>query len=190
LRYVTLPHIDEVLRIVQVANICDRGYIGPEETLSSFGPLLQPKAHNPKVTLLLLFLNATREIERSFETRYEKGNIPERIKRWVDLAGVAADTTARTATGDQTMQTNPESLRRPNFDDIWDGFDAVFDLYLEDVRMDELAKANRLRMKTQHDLVAKWPYRVTQGTVRDILDALYTRSVSGWERYVELERAE
>jgi hypothetical protein len=40
-----------------------RGYLGPELTLSTFGPLLKSKSLNPKATLLALSLNAIHEEE-------------------------------------------------------------------------------------------------------------------------------
>ncbi|KAL5325418.1 hypothetical protein ACEPPN_006543 [Leptodophora sp. 'Broadleaf-Isolate-01'] len=45
-----------------VSNICDRGYVGPGKTLSTFSLLLKSKTTNPKAILLMLFLNAIGEV--------------------------------------------------------------------------------------------------------------------------------
>ena len=39
---------------MQVSNIYDRGYAGPEKILSILSPLLKSKAINPKATLLVM----------------------------------------------------------------------------------------------------------------------------------------
>ncbi|KAF2258559.1 hypothetical protein CC78DRAFT_426128, partial [Lojkania enalia] len=43
---------------IEISNICDRGCVGPHRCLSIFSSLLKPKEHNPKATMLMLFLNA------------------------------------------------------------------------------------------------------------------------------------
>lgn len=175
---------------MQVANICDRGYIGPESTLSIFAPLLQPKAQNPNATLLMLFLNATREEGNELGTQYKTADLHRRMECLHNLIGVDTDIKARTVIGDKTVQYDPEFLRRSNLHDMFADVDKLFHIFLKDIRMNELAKANRIKMKKQHSLVEKWPYRVTHSTSRKSFDLMCTLDLCGWERYVELERAE
>jgi hypothetical protein len=48
-----------------MTNVCDRVYIGPAATVSTYTPLLNPVALNPNTVLLLLFQNAVPEMNRS-----------------------------------------------------------------------------------------------------------------------------
>ncbi|KAF1998521.1 hypothetical protein P154DRAFT_495217 [Amniculicola lignicola CBS 123094] len=175
---------------IEIANTCDRGYIGPEITLSTFAPLLQPKAQNPKATLLMLFLNATGEKENQLGNLYGTADLPRRMKRLLDLIGPDTDIMTRIAMGDETVKNDPEFLRRSNLHNMFANFDELFDLFSKDVRMNDLAKANRVKTKRQHSLIEKWPYRVTKSTSRNCFDIMCASSLSGWERYVEFERAE
>ncbi|KAL5119566.1 hypothetical protein ACEQ8H_002412 [Pleosporales sp. CAS-2024a] len=174
---------------IEIANICDRGYIGIERTLSTFTPLLRPKDQNPKATLLMLFLNATEEKEHELLLEYQKNDMPRRMKRLQDLIGLDEDILTRIMMGDRnTVQYDPEFLRRTNLHAMFADFDRLFDLYLKDVRMSELTKKNRVKMKKQHSIVEKWPYRVTKSTSVREFKLMDTLSLSGCERYVEIER--
>jgi hypothetical protein len=138
----------------------------------------------------MLFLNATGEKENELGICYKKADLPRRMKRLQNLIGVEPDIIARIAMRDETVYYDPEFLRRSNLHDMFADFDKLFDVYLKDVRLDELAKENRVKMKTQHSLVEKWPYRVTHSTSTRDFELMCTLSVSGWERYVEWERAQ
>jgi hypothetical protein len=138
----------------------------------------------------MLFLNATGEKENELGTHYKAADLRRRMKRLDNLIGVDTDIMARIATMPETVRYDPEFLRRTNLLDMFADFDKLFDTYLKDIRMDELTKENRIKTKRQHSLVGKWPYRVTHSTSRRDFELMCTLSVSGWERYVELERAE
>jgi len=47
---------------MQVLNIADKVYVGLPGVLSTFGPLLKPKAQNPYATLLVLHMSAVHEV--------------------------------------------------------------------------------------------------------------------------------
>ena len=136
----------------------------------------------------MLFLNATVEKENELGTRYRTADLPRRMERLLNLIGGDVNIMARSIAKDKTVQYDPEFLRRSSLHDMFADFDKLFDLFLKDVRMDGLAKANRVKTKRQHSLVEKWPYRVTRSTSRKDFELMSTFSVSGWERYVELER--
>ncbi|KAF2183506.1 hypothetical protein K469DRAFT_689972 [Zopfia rhizophila CBS 207.26] len=116
------------------------GYIKPKRTLSNFAPLLQLKAQNLKATLLMLFPNAIMEKEKELGTRYQKADLPRRMERLHNLIGDDTDIMARIATRDETVRYDLEFLRRSSLHDMFSDFDRLFDLYLKDVRMHELAK--------------------------------------------------
>jgi hypothetical protein len=51
------------LTLFKVGNIGDTAYLGIEETLKTFGTLLQPPSVNPYATLITMFLNAVTEMK-------------------------------------------------------------------------------------------------------------------------------
>jgi len=138
----------------------------------------------------MLFLNAVKEIENVLGARYKEADLPRRIGRLTNLIGVDTDMMAQIAIENKTVTCDPEYLCRSVLPDRFADFDKFFDLFLKVVRMDELEKTNRVRTKRQHSLVEKWPYRVMNRTSKKDFEILRTQDVSGWERYVELERAE
>lgn len=174
----------------QIANICDRGYVGPATTLSTFASLLRTKEQNPRATLLLLFLNVAHEKEHELGMTYKKADLASRMKRLVKLIGVDMEATARLAMGDRTLLFDPEFHRRMRLHDMFADFDELFDGFLKGARMNELAKQNGVRVKKQQSVVDKWPYRVTQRTSEKEFEIMSNLVVTEWERYVELEQAE
>lgn len=169
------------LRTSQIANICDRGYIGPERTLFTFAPLLQPKAQNPKANILMLFLKAAKEIENELGTRYQAADLPRRMERLTNLIGVDTDMMARIAIDNKTVPYDLGFFCRSKLHARFADFDELFDLFLRAAQMDEFEKANRVKTKRQHSLVEKWTYRVTNRTSKKDFDSLRTEDVSGWE---------
>lgn len=48
----------------KVSNVCDGAYIGIDNTISTFLPLLEPTGINRHATLITLFLNAVKEMAK------------------------------------------------------------------------------------------------------------------------------
>jgi hypothetical protein len=110
------------------------------------------------------------------------------MNRLTNLIGVDTDMMTRIAIENKTVPCDSEFLCRSQLHEMFADFDELFHLFLKAVRMDELEKANRVKTKRQHSIVEKWSYRVTNRTSKKIFDILHMEDVSGWERYMELER--
>jgi hypothetical protein len=115
-------------------------------------------------------------------------DMERRMKRLRDMIGDDMSFYARLARGDMSAANDPEFIRLMMCYDMFADFDGLFRLFLQDVRMDELVKANGVKMKIRNTFVEKWPYRVTQSTSKEAFDRMVTSNLSGWERYVEIER--
>ncbi|ORY11350.1 hypothetical protein BCR34DRAFT_588007 [Clohesyomyces aquaticus] len=70
-----LPKAEQKFDCIEIANIADEIYIGPEKAFSIFGPLLRPKAHIPHATLILLFQNAAIQTRESFRAECKRDEI-------------------------------------------------------------------------------------------------------------------
>ncbi|CAI6332930.1 unnamed protein product [Periconia digitata] len=164
---------------IEIDNICDRNYVGPATTLSKFIPLLQPKSRNPYAALIMLFLNATAEKGMERGSAYQTAETPKRRER------------ARKFIGGGTIAftlRDPKKLREYYILRSLGDFDELFDSYSRDVRLDAHAKENGAVMRSDHRIVGKWPYRITQDTSVEDFEIISRLSVRGWERYVEFER--
>jgi hypothetical protein len=164
----------------QVSNITDRGYLGPELTLSTFGPLLKSKSQNPKATLLALFLNAIHE-EESYG-----GNViaslqsdKERMRKYLTIT--------------QEMFTrgpsNADFVRFIEASAMFRDFDEPFRRFMEQCRLGEISAFNGLRVKEINSIVRPWPLRLGKTATKEEFDILHASSHLGSERYVEWERA-
>jgi hypothetical protein len=136
----------------------------------------------------MLFLNAIGEKENELGNSYKTTDLSRRMERLQTLIGIDPDIMARIAVRDDTVRYDPEFLRMSNLQDMFVDVDKLFELYLKDVRMGELAKVNCVKMKRQHSLVEKRPYGVTDSTSRRDFELMCTLGGSGRERYVEVER--
>jgi hypothetical protein len=173
----------------KVFNICDRGYIGPRRTLSTFAPFLKPKSQNPKATLLLLFFNVIREEEDHHSTLLDAAIMARRgrlIKRYFsDVKPYLLDA-ALGKGGLASMQyiTTPEVVLLTDVMTYWDDFDVSFGRFLENadpdsekpVPLQKLAVENGLMIKDKHSIVPPWPYRASEKTTREEFDVLLTQS--------------
>jgi hypothetical protein len=81
----------------------------------------------------------------------------------------------RAMVGNKAAMYDPEFLRRCSLHDCFGNFDELFDLFCNNVRMDDVAKANGVRVKKQHTLVEKWPYRVTPRTTKQEFEIMPPR---------------
>jgi len=165
----------------QVSNITNRGYLGPELTLSTFGPLLKPKSQNLKATLLALFLNATHEEESyALSIIASLQSSKDRICKYLT---VTQEMFSRGGA------SNADSIRFIEASAMFRDFDEPFRRYMEHCRFGEISGANGLRMKEKNSIVRSWPLRLRQKATREEFNVLHASGHHGSERYVEWERA-
>ncbi|PSN67352.1 hypothetical protein BS50DRAFT_553325 [Corynespora cassiicola Philippines] len=174
---------------IEIANICDRGYIGSPTTFMIFAPLLCSKRQNPKATLILLFLNAVGETENQQSIQHREADMPRRMRRVEQLMGPDPEIMLRIQMGDQTVIHDPEFLHRSFLKDRFGNFEDMFNTYQIAEQMNENAAIFGLQMKGRHTIVERWPYRVVRNATKSEFEILRRASTVGWERYVEMERS-
>ncbi|OAL42700.1 hypothetical protein IQ07DRAFT_525646 [Pyrenochaeta sp. DS3sAY3a] len=172
---------------IDISNICDRGYIGPEATLATFGPLLQPRTTNPRAKLLMLFLNAVGEVY--YHNNVDSERIRESrtlIEKFIPLT--LSSLMPMTAGSMHAMNT-PEMIRISSCYTMFGDLDKAFRKFMEDVHMQSLIEKYGMKIIEQHAVVEPWPLRVTGSTSKEQFDIRCGSSHTGFERYVELERS-
>ncbi|OCL12153.1 hypothetical protein AOQ84DRAFT_420874 [Glonium stellatum] len=166
---------------IEVSNITDRGYLGPQLTLSVFGPLLKPKSQNPKATLLALFLNAVHEDGSYYErVMAAVGAHKARILKYLPISP---------ATFASGGPCNAEFLRFIGASALFLDFDEPFRQFMEQCQFHEISVSNGLRMRQKNSIVRAWPLRLSKTATKEEFDILYASDHNGSERYVEWERA-
>ncbi|MCJ1422110.1 Serine active site containing protein 1 [Xylographa parallela] len=123
-----------------VSNICDRGYVGPETILSTFGPLPKSKTTNANATLLMLFLNAVAEVYHNSGANGEAQRFKESkelIKKFIPVTPMTFMTMI--ADGMDTM-SSPEMIRISSCYTMFGDFEKAFDTFLKDVRLNKLTE--------------------------------------------------
>ncbi|KAI3337490.1 hypothetical protein HD806DRAFT_543118 [Xylariaceae sp. AK1471] len=172
---------------IDVGNICDMAYLGIDETLKTFGALLQPPSVNPHATLITLFLNAVTEM--------------------IMMAHSVFGPVITSLTEDPRQQTNlvwqymPE-LRRPishpyepimikvisALELVYD-MDRHFNRYMELHEFANVALGAGLQMKATHTIIDAWPMKISGGTptskAKDDFAVLLSSDHTGQERFVE-----
>lgn len=178
---------------VQVSNICDRGYLGIQKTLEVLGCHLSPTAINPHATLITLFINAVKEIQKRLG---EDGLDLEGLSKFLPHLSV-----------ESMLNTQSPEMTR-----YWDARDMVVDVdhyfrrcvkrdkkrfmtdvgsYMTALRFDEASKF--MRNKGQNTIVEAWPTRSSLSSLSSFatptsIDAFRLILASEWttlERYVE-----
>ena len=66
---------------IEVSNVADTSYLGPEIVLSTFGPMLKTTKDNPHATLITRFMNATRSAEQDLGDLYRRKAAKKGIKK-------------------------------------------------------------------------------------------------------------
>lgn len=124
---------------IEVSNICDGGYLGIQKTLEVVGCHLSPNAINPHATLITLFINAVKEMQKWLG---EDG---------LDLKGLSKFLPPLSFESMLNTQS-PEMTR------YWDARDMVVDVdryfrsYMTATRFDEASKFG-MRKKGQNIIV-------------------------------------
>ena len=70
---------------------------------------------------------------------------PKMIKRLNSLIGIRSNIMARVAVGDKIARDDPGFLRWSSIPNVYTILDKVFDLFLQDFRMDGMTKHTVLR---------------------------------------------
>ncbi|MCJ1307220.1 hypothetical protein MMC25_000866 [Agyrium rufum] len=163
---------------IEVSNIGDRGYLGPQMTLATFGPLLKIKAENPHATLLLLFLNAIHEVSTAEDHLGSMKPEIERIRKYLEL--------------DPAVFRNRDGMKySADFHRFNDGrlmfrdFDKLFSRFHQECQLDKIGEAVGLEMKWKNTIIEPWPMRIKKNATQDEFNFLLGSSHTGSERYVE-----
>jgi len=180
------------LTLLQISNICDRGFLGPHKCFQVFSPLLKPKAVNPYATLLMLFLNAAAETEHMSKTsdlKTFKSNHEAAMRRLTKYMPLDKAFMAKIRNADD-LGRKPEFLARTGCTDFFKDWDSYFNTFMKDAKLPEFAKICGLVMKKNHTLVERWPFRLGARATQADFELLRPSGFSGYERYMEFERAE
>lgn len=167
---------------IEVSNIADLLYLGLEETLRSFGPLLKRCTVNPHATLITMFMTAV------LQARYHRGR-PwaeqqlsaqwDQILSWMPLP-----------VGTFLPKDHLEYIQRDWARElIWD-YEEMFGFYwTQMINAQADAARTRMRERKENKIIEKWPV----GKRADPQTKLWTllgSARTGYERYVEWTRKE
>ncbi|KAF7928559.1 uncharacterized protein EAE98_005615 [Botrytis deweyae] len=160
---------------IEVSNIGDRGYIGPQKLLMTFAPYLKRKSQNPHATLLALFLNAVHESRTENDYIESIATDSAKLHRYMTIQR------------DMLQPYNADFLRyndaRSKFQDV----DELFDRFMKECCLYEISEMEGLKIKIKNTLVEKWPLRMRNGAKQEEFDRLLASGHLGSERYVEWE---
>ncbi|KAI9875688.1 MAG: hypothetical protein M1830_008116 [Pleopsidium flavum] len=161
---------------IELSNIADRGYLGPEPALATFGPLLKRHTQNPNATLVALFLNAVHEVFTPLDSLGSAISDMDRMRPYLP------------ATRDMVQhgnEYNADFLRFMAARGMFRDFDELFKRYMRECRFHEVSKAAGLEMKSQNTIVRPWPMRLEKNATQREFDFLHASGHSGSERYAE-----
>ncbi|GAB1193899.1 hypothetical protein APSETT444_003135 [Aspergillus pseudonomiae] len=164
---------------IELANIADLGYLGPAKTLALFGPLLKARNENPKATLIMLFLNATREMSTPADQLASMPRAIETLQRFLPM---------RPRQGDPNNKYNAEFLNQMSAADLFTDNDTLFNRLVERARFKDMGRLLGLGMKTNNSIVAKWPMRLGDNPTQHEFEMAFWSGHTGCERYVEWHR--
>ncbi|BAE60335.1 unnamed protein product [Aspergillus oryzae RIB40] len=159
---------------IELANIADLGYLGPPKTLALFGPLLKSKKENPKATLIMLFLNATREMSTPKDQVACMFRAMETLQRFLPM---------RPRQGDPTNKYNAEFLNQMNAMDLFTDNDTLFERLVENARFRDMGRPLGLEMKTENSIVAKWPMRLGGNPTQHEFEMAFWSGHTGCESF-------
>ncbi|KNG89153.1 hypothetical protein ANOM_002986 [Aspergillus nomiae NRRL 13137] len=164
---------------IELANIADLGYLGPAKTLALFGPLLKARNENPKATLIMLFLNATREMSTPADQLASMPRAMETLQRFLPM---------RPRHGDPKNKYNAEFLNQMSAADLFTDNDTLFNRLVERARFRDMGRLLGLGMKIHNSIVAKWPLRLGDNPTQHEFEMAFWSGHTGCERYVEWHR--
>lgn len=161
---------------MQLSNIADHYYLGPDVTLATFGPLLKRNAQNLNATLVALFLNAVPEMLTTSEIL---GSMASNINRMRPYMPISRDTIKH------GNEYNAEKLRFIDAQCMFRNFDELFQRYMRICRFRDIGKAAGLKMSSKHTIVQPWPMQLQKNATQRQFDLLHGSGHSGSERYTE-----
>ncbi|KAE8361677.1 hypothetical protein BDV27DRAFT_26211 [Aspergillus caelatus] len=164
---------------IELANIADLGYLGPAKTLALFGPLLKSKKENPKATLIMLFLNATREMSTAGDQLSCMPRAMDTLQRFLPM---------RPRHGVPTNKYNADFLNQMDALDLFTDNDTLFNRLIERARFRDMGSFLGLEMKVDNSIVAKWPMRLGENPTQHEFEMVFWSGHTGCERYVEWHR--
>ena len=172
----------ELFDRIEISNIIDHCWLGPDKPLIAFSPLLRSKAENPHAAIVRLFFNAINEIEnpmnalpnvqtlQALEGRL--ANVKKYLPRpseseWYMTSAIAV------------RFTEAGSMFR-NIEELWRKFVVACDL-------EGLSLWYGLCMRETHRIVEEWPCRLRDGASQEEFDILHATNYTGRERSLEWE---
>ncbi|KAF2026004.1 hypothetical protein EK21DRAFT_75066 [Setomelanomma holmii] len=177
---------------IEMANICDRGYLGPHKCLQLFSQLLKPNSENPHATLLMLFLNAAKEEEhilQSSDTKIGQANLLAAMQHLVKYMPMEQARAAKLRNSDE-RQRSPDFISLISCCDHFKDWDFHFGKFLDEAKLAEFAEIYGLAMKETQTLVKHSPCSLRVNATQEEFDILRSSYLSGWERYVEFGSTE
>ena len=155
-----------------------------------FAPLLKEKADNASATLLMLFLNAAAETaEKNFESVEWDTDTELSMKRLIKYMPLDHTLLGQIRSGED-LGRHPTFVVRTGCHSMLRNLGHWFDLFLQDNKVSEFAQSCKLKIKSAHTIVQPWPYTWHAGTTKEEFDILRASDTTGYERYLEFERAE
>jgi hypothetical protein len=161
--------------------------------------MLKTRSENPKAALLMLFLNAVREEENDNPISLDRtamAQYNQQIRKCFGIKQPVIDAAmGKGGWGAFQHMTSPNFTLVTDFLNLCGDFDVYFKRFLNSAdphsgaSMYDLARRHGMRMRSQHSIIAPWPYRITRETTEAKFKTLVSESTSGHERYLELERA-
>ncbi|KAH0565170.1 hypothetical protein GP486_001434 [Trichoglossum hirsutum] len=163
---------------IEVSNIGDRGYIGPQTTLSTFGPLLKRKTQNSHATLLALFLNAVHEVSTPMDNLNAIKSESDELRQYLPASPAMFQN--RDSYDADFMRFNDARM-------MFRDFDKLFKRFMYECRFEEIGKAAGLKVKSNNTIIEPWPMRLKKNATQDEFNIFLASGHIGSERYVEWE---
>ena len=173
---VSLPHA--LTTAPQVSNVTDTCWLGTEDTLKTFAPLLKRKSHNPHASIVTLYLNAVHEMYRFSDLKFSKMRDSFMAIRYLPQRP------------HQSGDYDPNYLKFLRALPLVRDMDGLFAIYMASQKFTPLATSLGLEMKNQNTIIKPWPFRLSFNASQEEFERRLASAHTGSERYVEWKRAD
>ncbi|ESZ89523.1 hypothetical protein SBOR_10093 [Sclerotinia borealis F-4128] len=146
---------------IEVSNIGDRSYLGPEKLPATFAPCLKRKSQNPHATLLALFLNSVHECSTANDNIGNFQSEAQQLSKYMSLP-------PEVVLHGQTW--NADLIRYNDARSMFRDFDKPFARFEKECCLNETTQIVELKMKNKHTLVEKWPLKLKKGATQEEFD--------------------